>query len=196
MLDFRNTVPHQRLLYKLKKYGIDGQILDWILLWLTNRMQRVTVDGAASKWVRVKSGVPQGTVLGPLLFLTFINDIGTDISSTLRLFADDCLLYHVIDSARDVELLQHDLNLITEWCKRWFMKLNLDKCVTLQCYRTLSPVLSNYVIEGHTLDNVNQHHYLGMILDKTMSFIAHINNTVSKASKVLNFVKRNLSSCL
>ena len=65
------------------------------------------------------------------------------------------------------------------------MKLNLDKCVTLQCYRTLSPVLSNYVIEGHTLDNVNQHHYLGMILDKTVSFTAHINNTVSKASKIL-----------
>jgi len=145
-------------------------------------MQQVTVNGAAFKWVRVKSGVLQGTVLGPLLFLTFINNIGTDNSSTLRLFADDCLLYRVIDSAKDVEILQHDLNLITEWCKCWFMKLNLDKYVTLQCYITLSPVLSNYVIEGHTPDNVNQHHYLGMIylIKLCPKFTAHINNTVSK----------------
>jgi len=107
-------------------------------------------------------------VLCPLLFFTFINDIGTDISSTLRWFADDCLLYRVIDSARDVELLQHDLNLITEWCKCWFMKLNLDRCITLQCYRTLSPVLSNYVIEGNTLDNVNQHHYFSLLRRDTL----------------------------
>ena len=132
MLDFRkafDTVPHQRLLCKLKKYGIGGQVLEWISLWLTNRLQRVTVDGAASKWVRVKSGVPQGTVLGPLLFLIYINDIGFGVSSTLRLFADDCILYRVIDSPRDSEILQQDLNLITQWCKCWQMRLNVDKCV-------------------------------------------------------------------
>ena len=97
-------------------------------------MQRkfVSTNYAESKWVRVKPGVPQGTVLGPLLFLIFINDIAVGTSCTLRLFADDCLLYQVIDSARDAELLQHDLHLITEWCKLWQMRLNLDKCVTLQ----------------------------------------------------------------
>ena len=91
MLDFRkafDTVPHQRLLCKLKQCGINGQMLEWISLWLTNRKQRVIVDGAESKWVRVKSGVPQGTVLGPLLFLIFINDIAVGTSCTLILFAD------------------------------------------------------------------------------------------------------------
>ena len=100
MLDFQkvfDTVPHQRLLCKLRQCGIDDQMLEWISLWLINR-KCVIVDGAESKWVRVKSGMPQGTVLGPLLFLMFINNIGTGISSTLRLFADDCLLYRVIDS--------------------------------------------------------------------------------------------------
>ena len=70
-------------------------MLEWISLWLTNRLQRVTVDDTASKWVRVKPGVPQGTVLGPQLFLIYMNDIGFGVSSTLRLFADDCILYHV-----------------------------------------------------------------------------------------------------
>ena len=125
MLDFWkvfDTVPHQRLLCKLRQCGIDGQMLEWISLWLTNRKQRVVVDGAESKWVRAKSGVLQGTVLGPLLFLIFINDIGNGISSALRLFTDDCLLYRVIDSTRDAKLLQHDLHLITEWCKQWQMR--------------------------------------------------------------------------
>jgi len=117
-----DTVPHQRLLCKLRQCGIDGQMLEWISLWLTNRKQRVVVDGAESKWVRAKSGVLQGTVLGPLLFLIFINDIGNGISSALRLFTDDCLLYRVIDSTRDAKLLQHDLHLITEWCKQWQMR--------------------------------------------------------------------------
>ena len=129
-LDFQkafDTFPHQRLLCKLRQCGIDGQRLEWISLWLTNRKQRIIVDGAESKWVCVKSGVPQGTVLGPLLFLIFINNIGISISSTLRLFADECLLYRVIDSTRDAKLLQHDLHLITEWCKQWQMRLNLDK---------------------------------------------------------------------
>jgi len=193
MLKFRkafDTVPYQRLLCNLRKCGIDGQTLEWISLWLTNRKQRVIVDGAESKWVRFKSGMPQSTVLGPLLFLIFINDIGIGISSTLRLFADDCLLYRVIDSTRDAELLQHDLHLITEWCKQWQMRLNLDKCVTLQCYRSLNPHLTNYFVENYTLENVNQHPYLGMILDKTMSFTAHINTTILKASKMLNFCKK------
>jgi len=164
-------------------------MIRWISIWLTNRKQRVIVDGAESKWVRVKAGVPQGTVLGPLLFLIFINDIAVGISSTLRLFADDCLLYQVIDSSRDAELLQYDLHLITEWCKLWHMRLNLDKCVTLQCYRTINPHLTNYLVENYTLKNVNQHLYLGMMLDKTMSFTTHKNTTISKASKMLNFEK-------
>jgi len=83
-----------------------------------------------------------------------------------------------------------------EWCKHWLMRLNLEKCVTLQFYKTFSPLLTSYTIENHTLENVNQQQYLGVILDRTMSFTKQINDIISKASKVLNFVKRNLFSCL
>jgi len=161
MLDFQkafDSVPHQRLLCKLKQCGINGQMLEWISLWLT------TENNVSLLMVLNPNGFVQGTVLGPLLFLIFINDIAVGTSSTLRLFADDCLLYQVTDSSRDAELLQHDLHLITEWCKLWQMRLNLDKCVTLHCYRTINPHLTNYLVENHTLKNVNQHLYLGVML--------------------------------
>ena len=95
-LDFQkafDTVPHQQLLKKLNHYGIHGNIYNWQDIWLTQRKQRVVVSGYESNFVSVKSGVPQGTVLGPLMFLIYINDIRSGVSSNLRLFADDCILY-------------------------------------------------------------------------------------------------------
>ena len=96
-----NTVHHHRLLLKLQSYGITNKTHTWITSWLTQRVQRVVIRGAASGWLPVKSGVPQGTVLGPLMFLIYINDIDKNLSCCLRLFADDCLLYHVITSKED-----------------------------------------------------------------------------------------------
>ena len=99
-LDFQkafDTVLHQRLLKKLNHYGIRGNIYDWLDVWLTQRKQRVIVSGYRSNFVSVKSGVPQGTVLGPLMFLIYINEIRSGVSSNLRLFADDCILYRVIE---------------------------------------------------------------------------------------------------
>jgi len=112
-IDFRkafDTIPHCRLLNKLYYYGIQGKIHDWIKLWLTQRVQRIVVNGHDSNFTQVKSGVPQGTVLGPLMFLLYINDINLGISSQLRLFADDCILYQVINNEQD-KLLLHYLNL-------------------------------------------------------------------------------------
>ena len=99
-------VPHHRLLQKLKYYCIDNQIIKWITKWLTSRKQRVLLDGESSDYVPVTSGVPQGTVLGPLLFLIYINDIIENITSKLKLFADDCLLYRTITSEQDTMALQ------------------------------------------------------------------------------------------
>ena len=163
--------------------------------WLTQRIQRVVVDGTASRWLPVKSGVPQGTVLGRLMFLIYINDIGEDLSCCLRLFADDCLLYQVISSEEDCTKLQHDLDSIYKWSNMWQMRFNLSKCVTLKCYRSLSPILTDYLINDHKLENVKEHSYLGITIDQSMSFIPHINNITCKATKVLNFIKRNLYKC-
>ena len=91
-----DKVPHQRLINKLQFYGIQGSTLTWIKSWLTNRSQSVIIDGMCSKSADVTSGVPQGTVLGPLMFLLFSNDMQDDLVCTLRLFADDALLYHKI----------------------------------------------------------------------------------------------------
>ena len=97
----------------------------WIQSWLTQHTQSVVVDGVSSPPVRVLSGVPQGTVLGPLMFLLYINDIATGISSPLRLFADDCLLYQTIKSTEDSFILQKDLELLSQWATVWQMKFNI-----------------------------------------------------------------------
>ena len=124
ILDFQKAfdkVPHQRLIQKLNFYDIRGNILDWVTQWLTSRTQRVVVDGEVSEHVHVKSGVPQGTVLGPLMFLIYINDIADNISSEthIRLFADDCVLYRPIQSSSDTDTLQMDLNSLTDWVTKW-----------------------------------------------------------------------------
>jgi hypothetical protein len=130
ILDFSkafDTVPHQRLLAKLDHYGIKGEIKCWIGEFLTNRSQRVTVEGEFSKTVHVDSGVPQGTVLGPLLFLLHINDLPDQVASQVRLFADDCLMYRSIKSEQDHLAFQEDLISLENWAEKWGMKFNATK---------------------------------------------------------------------
>ena len=130
-----DVVPHQRLLHKLDHYGIRGTTLNWTQNFLTNRTQKVVVDGSSSESARVKSGVPQGTVLGPLLFLTYINDLPSTVSSQVRLFADDCLLYRPIKCRADQEKLQRDLSALQDWADRWGMCFNPSKCSVLRVSR-------------------------------------------------------------
>ena len=113
-----DTVSHQRLMKKLYHCGIQGNVYNCIFSWLTKRTQRVFIKGHSSTYVHVDSGVPQGTVLGPLMFLLYINDITTNITSSIRLFADDCVLYCVIHSEQDHCHLQQDLNYIIQWTKQ------------------------------------------------------------------------------
>ena len=118
VLDFSkafDTVPHERLLKKLMHYGIDGQTWSWIAAFLRNRTQCVVVDSETSSSTRVESGVPQGTVLGPLLFQLYINDLPDNVTSQVRLFADDCLLYRSVGTIQDQLNLQHDLTSLHEW---------------------------------------------------------------------------------
>ena len=123
ILDFSKAfdkVPHQCLIRKLQFHGIQGSTLAWIKSWLTGRSQSVIVDGVYSKSVVVgTSGVPQGTVLSPLMFLLFINDMPDDLVCTLRLFADDALLYHKITHNDDTLALQCDLDKLGLQADRW-----------------------------------------------------------------------------
>ena len=137
ILDFSKAfdkVPHRRLQYKLNWYGIRGTTHASIKKNLQGRLQRVVSEGTQSSSHPVLSGVSQGTVLGPILFLIYINDLPDEAScSTIRLFADDCILYRSIKTQHDSTLLQYDLNSIAQWELTWQMKWNIDKCYTMQC---------------------------------------------------------------
>jgi len=166
LLDFSKAfdkVSHRLLLQKLQYYGISGQLLVWISSFLSNRTQRVVCGGQSSEPVDVASGVPQGSVLGPLLFLIFINDITSNLTSNCRLYADDCILYRRIDSQSDVIALQEDLKQLEIWEKVWNMKFNLEKCMVLHITLKTDPLLSDYSLHGHKLDSVSEAKYLGTL---------------------------------
>ena len=128
-----DTVPHCRLLYKLQWYGVQGRVHKWIENFLADRSQIVVLGGVQSSSISVTSGVPQGTVLGPLLFLIYINDLPDCIKhSTIRLFADDCIIYRPILSDKDTCLLQEDINAIANWASIWLMRFNVSKCCCMQ----------------------------------------------------------------
>jgi len=126
-LDFAKAfdkVPHQRLLQKLASHGITGKLLKWISNWLSNRMQRVCVNGSLSDWILVLSGVPQGSVLGPMLFLIFINDLDCGIIKWILKFADNTKIFGPICDCNDYMVFQEDLNRLFSWSTNWQMAFN------------------------------------------------------------------------
>ena len=153
LLDFSQafgTVQHQRLLHKLNSYGIRHHTLNWINAFLTNRTHQVLVNGSHSETQIVTSGVPQGTVLGPHLFLIYINDIENNLTSKIRLFADDGALYRKIDTLANSHSLQQDILRLQDWADKWQMKFNIKKCklprITKRSYRPYDSVY--YVMLG------------------------------------------------
>jgi len=190
-----DSVPHQRLLVKLQSYGIRGNILTWISSFLTNRDQRVMVNGSKSSWLPVTSGVPQGTVLGPLLFLLYINDITNNIESEIRLFADDCILYRTIQSSADHTILQHDIDTLHSWSSVWQMKFNSQKSHIMSITRQRSKPTSSYRLGTDTLSRVESHPYLGVTISSDLRWHNHITCITTKASRTLNFIRRNIYNC-
>ena len=135
ILDFEkafDTPPHELLKSKLFSYGTGGTTIKWIDAFLCYRQQRVVVKGVKSDWAPVVSGVPQGTVLGPLLFSLHINDITSDIESEIRLFADDCVCYREIKNVEDTVKLQKDIDRLGSWARKWGMRLQPVKCNMMQ----------------------------------------------------------------
>ena len=129
--DFRkafDTVPHARLLLKLKEYGINGNLLCWLDGFLSNRRQRVSINGSFSQLSDVTSGIPQGSVLGTLLFTVYVNDLPSCVNSSLLSFADDTKLFRCIRSEMDVVQSQHDTNALLDWSKLWPLSFNISKC--------------------------------------------------------------------
>ena len=200
LLDFAKAfdkVPYQRLLHKLDHYGVRNSTLRWIESYLSHRKQSVLLDGTRSTEADVLSGVPQGTVLGPLLFLAFINDLPEMTKhSDARLFADDCLLYRHISSQQDSALLQQYLTALEGWETTWQMQFHPQKCTVIRINSNRRRIINtNYQIHGHTLEVVDSSKYLGVTISEDLTWRKHIDDTVNKANKTLGFVRQNLSDC-
>ena len=198
IMDFAKAfdkVPHRRLLHKLEYYGIRGSTHKWINSWLSGRTQQVVLDGQASDPVPVLSGVPQGSVLGPVLFLLFINDLPDNIRSSVHLFADDCVLYRNIHSLQDCLTLQEDLTSLGQWEADWQMKFNVANCHSMRVTRHQyhKQILFDYSLHNQTLENVQSAKYLGITITDNMDWGQHVSEISSKATKTLGFLRRNLA---
>ena len=199
LLDFSkafDSVPHERLLLKLEALGIRGHLLQWIRCFLTCRLQRVVINGKYSSWLPVQSGVPQGSILGPLLFILYVNDIYSIIHhSKYGMFADDLSIYKDVSTTADCALLQQDLDSIVQWSKRWQLQLNCGKCEALNVSNKRSPLLYTYTISSQPLRWSSQCRYLGVLIDTHLRWGAHCRSIAQKSSRVLNLLRRSLFGC-
>ena len=200
LLDFAKAfdkVPHIRLLHKLDYYGIRGGTLSWIKEFLSGRSQQVVLEGQKSSQKEVLSGVPQGTVLGPLLFLAFINDLPDVVkTSDARLFADDCLLYRHIRNDKDSADLQNDLTALEDWETKWQMRFHPEKCTVIRvCTNKSLRKNTSYKLHDHVLDVVDCNKYLGVNISEDLNWKKHVDYTAAKASRTLGFLRRNLRDC-
>ena len=195
IMDFAKAfdkVPHNRLIQKLNRYGISGPLNIWIQNFLSGRTQRVVCDGEQSSWAPVTSGVPQGSVIGPILFLVYINDLPKGLKTQTRLFADDTIVYRAISDPSDGMTLQSDLDKLAEWEDRWQMAFHPQKCIVLRITRSRKPIIFKYTLHGHNLETHDSAKYLGMQIHQTLSWNEHINNTCKKANSSIGFLRRNL----
>lgn len=195
IIDFSKAfdlVPHGRLLSKIAATGVDFRVVVWIKEFLLGRTQRVRVEGLLSEEVRVTSGVPQGSVLGPLLFLAYVNDIWRNIESNIRLFADDCIIYRKITDREDIEKLQKDLNRLGEWAVENEMKINPDKSRAVSFTKAKVTERPRYFFGEQVIPEAGSFKYLGIIIRNDLNWADHVNYTLRKAWKALHFVMRIL----
>ena len=199
VLDFAkafDTVAHERLMAKIHSYGITSILFKWIESFLKGRTQRVVVEGESSAEARVKSGVPQGSVLGPLLFLIFINDLAENTTSTVKLFAHDCVMYRPKRHANGCEALQEDLNKLHDWEEMWQLRFNATKCNILRAtHARKKKITKNYKLNGVSLTETSSTTYLGVELSADMKLNTHVKKTVAKGNQMLGILRRNLKNC-
>ena len=197
LLDFSKAfdkVNHLKLLFKLSQHGVKGDTLNWIRAFLVGRTQAVVLEGESSSEVPVTSGVPQGSVLGPLLFLLYINDLPQNIQSQVRLFADDTAVYLTVNSHEAANTLQADLDTLQEWELTWDMEFNPGKCQVMHITKSRAPFQSQYTLHGQTLESVDSAKYLGVTISQDLNWNKHINNITGKANRTLGFIKRNVKT--
>ena len=196
-LDFSKAfdkVPHVRLMSKVRAHGIVGEIADWIEEWLTNRKQRVVLNGKESSWADVLSGVPQGSVLGPILFLIYINDIDDAIDCAITImkkFADDTKIASVADHRSQCDKLQDQLDALSRWSQIWQMSFNTDKCVVMHLGTNNS--LHQYCMDGVPLKVTECEKDIGVYVQPSLKPSYHIAEAVKTANRVLGMLSKNFT---
>ena len=187
-----DRVWHSGLLHKARCMGIEGRIFDWLCDYLKDRKIRVVLNGQKSEWRNTTAGVPQGSILGPLLFLIFVNDITEGIESDIHLFADDTSLMEIIENYNDsYAKVNRDLQRLSTWANRWLVTFNAAKTVYLKVSRKVNaapkPVLK---LDGKDIKEVSSHKHLGLTFNDEHNWSNHIENLVTKAAKCVGLLKR------
>ena len=195
-LDFSkafDSVSHPKLLFKLEQHGISGTLFKWFTDYLNERRQRVVVDGISSSFLYATSGVPQGSILGPLLFLIFANDLPNAAKhSTVPMFADDSKCYRQITQPRDRNLLQSDLDSLHHWSSTWDLNFNIKKCAALRfSRRKTSAPTQGYVLNQKPIKFAATQNDLGILVSNDLKWSSHVINIVAKANRMLGFLRRN-----
>ena len=186
-----DRVWHRGLIHKLFNIGVRGDLLEWFKSYLTNRQQRVVLNNSNSDWRPLSAGVPQGSILGLLLFLIYINDIVNDIASQIRLFADDTSLYIVVDNpVASAAAINSDLQLINAWSKSWLVDFNPTKTESLTISRkNIKPHHPDVSMNNVVIKNVDIHKHLGITFSNDAKWNTHISLTVSKAWKRIGLLR-------
>ena len=189
-----DKVWHEGLIFKLKQNGIRGNLLNFFISYLNGRKQRVGINGSYSEYSLIESGVPQGSVLGPLLFLVYINDLEKNLKSQVKFYADDTMLYSIVhDPATSAADLNHDLDLIQKWAYQWKMEFNPDPLkqanqIIFSCKRhkvNHPPIFFN----GIEVAIEDEQKHLGLILTPNLSFMKHVKAKIKNANKHIGIIK-------
>ena len=197
LLDFSKAfdkVNHSKLLWKLHQYGIRGTALSWIRAFLGNRSQTVVLEGEKSGSVPVTSGVPQGSVLGPILFLVYINDLPEELSSQVHLFADDTAVSLTVGGSDDGTVLQTDLDRLSVWESQWDMEFNPSKCQVVRGTTAKEVINTVYILHGQILGVVTSARYLGVDISSGLTWNSHINRNTGNANRTLGYIRRNIKT--
>ena len=187
-----DRVWHAGLLAKLQAAGVTGKVHAWFADYLSDRKQRVVLPGADSDWIYIRAGVPQGSILGPLLFLLYINDIVNDIGSNIRLFADDTSLFIIVDDpVIAAGCINADLGKISAWASTWLVTINPSKTETLLVSRKLNRLPHPPVfMQNHQVSEVEFHKHLGLYFSNDCSWHQHIKYITDKAWNIINTMRK------
>jgi hypothetical protein len=196
-----DSVPHNKLIDKLKAQGIDGKLLKWISNFLTGRKQRVVMGEVVTEWVEVLSGVPQGSVLGPLLFTIFINDMPDGLVNVCKMFADDSKLLGTIQSGADISVIQSDLDKLSDWASSSGMTFNVKKCKIMKigkCPDIVTEQVSFTMRDNlgvrRVLEEVAEERDLGVVWQNNLKWSEHINRACAAAYAKLGMLRRTFKS--